>query len=161
MGDAISSALVIKKGIRQRDFAANHPSGQLGRNNLLKVSDVMKSNDKIPKINSGAKVKDAIIEISNKGLGCVCIMENNKLTGILTDGDIRRSLLRDENVENTLVDDIMTNDPVKVQETALLGTALSLMENRKSKIGMLPVVDSNGNLTGIVQIHDIFGNSDN
>lgn len=160
-GDALSSALVIKKGIRQRDFAANHPSGQLGRNNLLKVSDVMKKQDKIPKINHGENLKNAIIEISNKGLGCVCIMENDNLFGILTDGDIRRSLQKGLDIQKTLVDEVMTKDPVKVKDSDLLGTALSLMENRKSKIGMLPVVNQYSNLVGIIQIHDVFGSETN
>ncbi|MDC1067569.1 KpsF/GutQ family sugar-phosphate isomerase [Candidatus Kapabacteria bacterium] len=161
MGDAISACLVELKGIRQRDFAANHPSGQLGRNNILKVVDVMKSGSAMPCIEVNASLKDAIIEISNKGLGCVCIISSDKLIGILTDGDIRRSLLNNDDINQTKVNNIMTSDPVTVNENELLGTALGLMENRKSQISVMPVTNNTNELKGIIRIHDIYGSENN
>lgn len=155
--DSISASLVKIKDIKVEDFARNHPSGQLGRNNTLKVSDVMKSGELIPLVESGSMVKDAIIEISNKGLGCVCVLKSNTLYGILTDGDIRRSLQQNQDINETLIDDVMTKNPITIKQDATLGTALGVMENRKSKIGVLPVVDDSESLVGVIQIHDIFG----
>lgn len=156
MGDAIAVALVKVKGLRPRDFSINHPSGQLGRNTILKVKDVMTSGEKLPIIDENANLNDAIIEITKKNLGCV-IVNNDKNIGILTDGDIRRILQRKLDINNTIVKDVMTSDPITINENRYLGEALSLMEKRSSQISLLPVLDDNKNLTGLIRIHDIYG----
>lgn len=156
MGDAIAVALVNAKGLRPRDFSINHPSGQLGRNTILKVKDVMTSGEKLPIIDENANLNDAIIEITKKNLGCV-IVNNDKNIGILTDGDIRRILQRKLDINNTIVKDVMTSDPITINENRYLGEALSLMEKRSSQISLLPVLDDNKNLTGLIRIHDIYG----
>jgi arabinose-5-phosphate isomerase len=156
MGDAIAVALVKAKGLRPRDFSINHPSGQLGRNTILKVKDVMTSGEKLPIIDEKANLNDAIIEITKKNLGCV-IVNNDKNIGILTDGDIRRILQRKLDINNTIVKDVMTSDPITINENRYLGEALSLMEKRSSQISLLPVLDDNKNLTGLIRIHDIYG----
>jgi len=156
MGDAIAVALVHKKGLRPRDFSINHPSGQLGRNTILKVKDVMTSGEKLPIIDENANLNDAIIEITKKNLGCV-IVNNDKNIGILTDGDIRRILQRKLDINNTIVKDVMTTDPISINENRYLGEALSLMEKRSSQISLLPVLDDNNNLKGLIRIHDIYG----
>jgi len=157
MGDAISIALVKAKGLRPRDFSINHPSGQLGRNTILKVKDVMASGDKLPIINEKASLNDAIIEITKKNLGCVIVKNGSKI-GILTDGDIRRILQRKIDINATIVSDVMTKEPITVNENRYLGEALSLMEKRQSQISLLPVVNDNYELTGLIRIHDIYGN---
>lgn len=156
MGDAIAIALVKAKGLRPRDFSINHPSGQLGRNTILKVKDVMHSGDKLPIINADANLNDAIIEITKKNQGCV-IIKNNEKFGILTDGDIRRILQRKLDINSTIVSDVMTKEPISVNEDRYLGEALSLMEKRQSQISLLPVVNDNSELTGLIRIHDIYG----
>lgn len=156
MGDAIAIALVKKKGLRPRDFSINHPSGQLGRNTILKVKDVMSRDEKLPIISSEANLNDAIIEITKKNLGCVLVNDNNGL-GLLTDGDIRRILQRKLDINDTIVKDVMTKDPIRINQEKYLGEALSLMEKRTSQISLLPVVDDNNSLVGLVRIHDIYG----
>lgn len=156
MGDAIAIALVKKKGLRPRDFSINHPSGQLGRNTILKVKDVMSRDEKLPIISSEANLNDAIIEITKKNLGCVLVNDNNGL-GLLTDGDIRRILQRKLDINDTIVKDVMTKDPIRINQEKYLGEALSLMEKRTSQISLLPVVDDNNILVGLVRIHDIYG----
>lgn len=156
MGDAIAIALVKKKGLRPRDFSVNHPSGQLGRNTILKVKDVMSRDEKLPIISSEANLNDAIIEITKKNLGCVLVNDINGL-GLLTDGDIRRILQRKLDINDTIVKDVMTKDPIRINQEKYLGEALSLMEKRTSQISLLPVVDDKNSLVGLVRIHDIYG----
>lgn len=157
MGDAISIALVKAKELRPRDFSVNHPSGQLGRNTILKVKDVMHSGEKLPIVDETATLNQAIIEITKKNLGCVIIQTGNSF-GILTDGDIRRILQRKLDINSTIVAEVMTKEPITVNENRYLGEALSLMEKRQSQISLLPVVNDNSELTGLIRIHDIYGN---
>lgn len=158
MGDALAAALVIKKNITANDFAINHPSGQLGKNQSLKVMDVMKKGDEIPTSNPKDTIKDAIVCISRFKLGATLVVTDNKVLGILTDGDIRRLLLKDIDINNTNIEDVMTKDPVNIDPKTLIGRALALMENRNSKISILPVVE-NSDLVGIISIHDIYGDT--
>lgn len=155
MGDALAIALVKKKGLRPRDFSINHPSGQLGRNTILKVKDVMSRDDKLPIIDSNSNLNDAIIEITKKNLGCVLTKDDG--LGLLTDGDIRRILQRKLDINSTIVKDVMTKDPITINQEKYLGEALSLMEKRTSQISLLPVVDNDNNLVGLLRIHDIYG----
>ena len=157
MGDAISIALVKKKGLRPEDFSINHPSGQLGRNTILKVKDVMASGDKLPLISSNATLNEAIIEITKKNLGCVLINDGDAL-GLLTDGDIRRILQRKLDINTTNVGEVMTKNPITIYQEKYLGEALAIMEKRVSQISLLPVVNQDNSLTGIIRIHDIYGN---
>ena len=156
MGDALSIALVKAKGLRPRDFSVNHPSGQLGRNTILKVKDVMTRDEKLPIVSSDANLNDAIIEITKKNLGCVLVNESKGL-GLLTDGDIRRILQRKLDINSTIVSEVMTKDPITINQEKYLGEALSLMEKRASQISLLPVVDDTKNLVGLIRIHDIYG----
>ena len=156
LGDAIAGALVVKKEIKSRDFSINHPSGQLGRNTNLKVQDVMKIGDSLPIIESGNSLKNAVIEISRKSLGCVCVVEGTRFLGIITDGDIRRALEDHDNLSNIPVEEIMTQNPVSINKEEFLGLALDLMENRVSQISVLPVLE-NEELVGLIRIHDVYG----
>lgn len=158
MGDAIAAALVESKGITKNNFAINHPSGQLGRNQSLKVSDLMKKGEQIPNSSPDDTIKDAIIEITKFKLGATLIIKNEKLIGILTDGDVRRLLFDDIDIQSLKISDAMTQNPISINSEKFLGEALALMENRQNKISILPVVDDNV-VKGIISIHDIYGDS--
>jgi arabinose-5-phosphate isomerase len=116
----------------------------------------MHSGEKLPVISVGASFRDAVIEITNKGLGCVCVVEEgNYLAGILTDGDVRRFLHRYEDLRGLHVRDMMTASPITIKEEAFLSEALALMENRQSQISVIPVVDDKEVCIGIIRVHDI------
>ncbi|GIV56627.1 MAG: arabinose 5-phosphate isomerase KdsD [Candidatus Kapaibacterium sp.] len=155
LGDALALVLMQAKGFTISDYARSHPMGQLGRNLTLRVSDVMAKGDAIPRIALSASFREAIIEISRKGLGCVCVLDGDKLCGIITDGDVRRSLERYEDIRPISAADVMTPNPITIHPEALLGEALATMERRQRQIGVLPVVGSEGECLGVVRIHDI------
>lgn len=160
VGDAIAACLMKIKNLTIQDFARQHPLGQLGRNIILRVSDVMHKGEQLPWVNLNSSFKDAIIEISNKKLGCVCIVDGDFiLRGIITDGDVRRTLQRFENIENLKVIDIMTKAPITVGPDVLLGEALAIMEKRESQINVLPVVDFQNRCIGVIRLHDIIRSS--
>ncbi|GBD06180.1 Arabinose 5-phosphate isomerase KdsD [bacterium HR20] len=155
LGDALALVLMQAKGFTISDYARSHPMGQLGRNLTLRVSDVMAKGDAIPRIAPSASFREAIIEISRKGLGCVCVLDGEKLCGIITDGDVRRSLERYEDIRPITAADVMTPHPITINPEALLGEALATMERRQRQIGVLPVVSPEGKCLGVVRIHDI------
>ncbi len=155
IGDALAACLIKMNKFTSTDFSKFHPLGQLGKNLTIKVSEVMHSGNKLPYVNSNSDLKDAIIEISNKGLGIVCVVENGKLIGIITDGDLRRTLEKDLDIRNLKVEDVMTKNPIIISPDLVLGEALSIMEERKSQINVLPVVDENSNCLGVIRLHDI------
>ncbi len=156
IGDALALAVMKVKNVTLEDFSRLHPLGLIGKSITVKVDDIMHTNSNIPKITKDNKFKDAIIEITNKGLGCVCVInENNQLIGIITDGDVRRVLQRVDDIQNITVEDVMTKSPIRINSGAYLQEALALMENRDSEISVLPVVDDNNLLIGVIRLHDI------
>jgi len=156
LGDALALVLMQLKQFSIHDYARSHPMGQLGRNLSLRVSDVMATGQAIPLISPEARFRDAIIESSRKGLGCVCVVDGNGvIVGIITDGDVRRTLERYEDIRGIRVADVMTPNPVTIAPDALLAEALALMERRERQIGVLPVVDENGRCVGVLRIHDV------
>ncbi len=156
IGDALAISMMIYNNVSVIDFAKNHPLGQIGKNLTLKVRDVMHANDAKPSIKSSASFRDAIIEITNKGLGCVCVIDNDlKLKGIITDGDVRRVLQKYEDIRGLKVETIMTKNPVSIKPDVFLSEALSVMEQRDSQINVLPVTDTKNIYLGIIRIHDI------
>ena len=160
LGDALSVAMAEVKGLRPRDFAYNHPGGQLGRISNLQVSDVMQKGDKLPIVSENAKFRQTIIKMSEKSLGCACILDSDgKILGLITDGDIRRTLEEYENIDNLSAGDIMTKDPISIPSSMMLSQALSIMETRSSQISILAVHDESEKFVGILRIHDILGNS--
>lgn len=160
VGDALAACIMKVKNLTIEDFARQHPLGQLGRNIILRVEDVMHKNDNLPLIHPENTFREAVIEITNKKLGCVCVVENgNKLVGLITDGDVRRALQKFENIDKLKVEDVMTPNPITIHYSALLGEALSLMEQRESQINVLPVVDENNVCIGVIRLHDIVRSS--
>jgi arabinose-5-phosphate isomerase len=156
IGDALAVASMMCRGVTLEDFSRLHPLGQIGRNITLKVKDVMHSGEDLPVIDAESKFTEAIIEITDKTLGCVCVVDSNSdLKGIITDGDVRRALHNNYDIKNLNVTDVMTSSPVTVNEEIYLGEALAIMENRSSQISVLPVVKNQNTCTGVIRIHDI------
>lgn len=155
-GDALAMAVMKMKNTTLEDFSRLHPLGLIGRSITIKVADIMHKGNNIPQISPKAKFKDAIIEISNKNLGCVCVHSpNNDLIGIITDGDVRRVFQKTENISDILVQDVMTINPIKISGEAYLQEAIALMENRDSEISVLPVTDEMNKIIGVIRLHDI------
>lgn len=155
LGDAIAACVMRINNFDEIDFAKNHPLGQLGRNLSTSVKEVMHIGDDLPVVNIQDEFKQALMEMTNKPLGCVCVIDEGSLIGIITDGDCRRALSENDVISKIKLSDVMTFDPITIKEDILVGRALSIMENRKSQISVLPVVNENNDLTGLVRIHDL------
>jgi arabinose-5-phosphate isomerase len=154
LGDALAAAVMEAKGFGEEDFARLHPGGRLGRR-LSRVSQFMHKGDAVPRVPPQAPMKEALIEMSRKRLGCTTVVSpDGALLGIITDGDLRRLLETDDAPLGKTAGEVMTPEPRTVTPDVLAAAALRIMEERK--ITMLPVVES-GALTGLVQIHDLWG----
>jgi arabinose-5-phosphate isomerase len=155
LGDALAVALLDARGFSADDFARSHPSGALGRKLLTHVSDVMRTGDAIPAVGQDATLADAIIEISRKGLGMTTVVDaDQRLVGLFTDGDLRRTMERNADPRGTRIDSVMTRSPRAILPEALAVEAVELMDRRR--ITQLPVVDAAGRLVGALNIHDLF-----
>lgn len=158
LGDALAMTLMKQKGLTLDDFALNHPAGRLGKRLTLKVEDLMHSGADNPTIQAGATWVAVVQSISNGGLGAVNVIdESGHLTGIITDGDLRRAIQRRDHaaLEGLKGEEIMTRDPVVVSSDTLAYDALRLMEDRSSQISVLPVVDDAQVCVGLIRLHDI------
>lgn len=158
IGDALAMAVMKVKGISKDEFAVNHPAGRLGKRLLLKVKDLMHSNEHNPLIIQDCKWPDIINRMTAFGLGAVNVVnEKGELMGVITDGDIRRSIqdIPWEKLEKIKSVDLMTKNPITVDQSENAYHALILMENRKSEISILPVVNDKGICVGLVRLHDL------
>ncbi|MDA9872386.1 KpsF/GutQ family sugar-phosphate isomerase [Candidatus Thioglobus sp.] len=153
MGDAIAVSLMSLNNFTSDDFAMSHPSGSLGRRLLTLVSSIMKSGEDIPKVTKEMLLIDSLLVMSEKALGMVLIAENEKLVGIFTDGDLRRTLESNVDFQKLTIQDVMTKDckSIEPQEPALI--AMQLME--KYSLNSLPVVDSSNNIVGAINMHTL------
>jgi len=157
MGDAIALAVLEARGFTVADFAQSHPGGRLGRRLLLKIEDVMHLNNAIPKITANALLSEALIEMTEKRLGFTTIVDSedtNRLLGIFTDGDLRRTLNRGINIHQIPIAEVMTKNCTSIASHQLASEAIALME--KLKILVLPVVNEKGQLVGALNMHDLF-----
>ncbi|MFP4154277.1 MAG: SIS domain-containing protein [Halothiobacillaceae bacterium] len=154
MGDALAVALLDARGFTPEDFARAHPGGALGRRLLLHVEDIMHRDDRIPRVPSSALLRNALLEITSKGLGMTCVVDSeDRLLGIFTDGDLRRVLDRDVSVLDCPIEQVMTRDPQTCPPQMLAAEALGLMESRK--INALVVIDTRGRVAGALNMHDL------
>ena len=157
MGDALACALMKARGFSKEDFARFHPAGQLGRNLLLKVGDVMHSAKDCAIASASTSVREVVIAMTQKPLGAACVLNaENKIDCFITDGDLRRMLQTVVDLDALKCADIMTKSPICITPDASLGKAVEVMENRTSKISVLPVVDENGVFLGLLRLHDIY-----
>ena len=153
MGDALAVALLEARGFTAEDFAFSHPGGSLGRKLLLKVEDIMHSGDAITRVLLSTPITDALIEMSQKGLGFTAVCDpQGALLGVLTDGDLRRGLDQKIDIYSAVSSDLMTTEPLNINSHTLAAEALNLMENRK--ITSLIVSDGN-KVIGALHLHDI------
>lgn len=154
MGDALAISLLESRGFTAEDFAKSHPGGTLGRRLLLHVDELMHVGDAIPKVNYDAFLKNALIEMTQKKLGVTTIVnQQNELTGIFTDGDIRRAFDSDTDIHNTRISDVMTKKPRTIRPGTLAAEALRIMEDLK--ITTLVVANEQNHPVGIIHMHDI------
>lgn len=157
LGDALASAVIHARGFTSEEFARYHPGGQLGRNLLLSVGDIMQKLDKIACLTEKHTLKDAVVEMTQFSLGAACIVDdNNILIGIVTDGDIRRLLSKKEVVLDLPLSECMTKNPLSVNPEIPLREALRIMEDRPSQISVMPVVEKRSHkLLGLIRVHDV------
>jgi len=154
MGDALAVASFEERGFSQKDFARFHPGGRLGRK-LQQVDSLMHRGEGVPVVRDVAGLDEAILEMDRKKLGMTCVVDTeNKLVGMLTDGDLRRRMLRTDNPMKGTAADAMTRNPITIGAEAVASEALKLMEDRK--ITCLAVVETDGELAGVIQIHDLW-----
>ncbi len=154
MGDALAVALLESRGFTEEDFARSHPGGSLGRRLLLHVDDLMHTGDLIPKVLVGTPLSEGLLEMSRKGLGMTAIVgQDGKLTGVFTDGDLRRSLDNAVDIHTTLVEQVMTKNGKTIRPDMLAAEAVHLMDTHK--ITALIVVDENDKVIGALNVHDL------
>jgi len=154
MGDALAIALLKVKGITKEDFALSHPGGQLGRQLLLRIHDIMHTGEAIPNVKENTLLLQALLEMTQKSLGMTAITNNNEeVMGVFTDGDLRRTLDLNINIQQTTISDVMTKHCMTVKSDMLAAEALKLMESKK--IGGLLVVDENNKLVGALNFQDL------
>ena len=152
LGDALAVCLLDLRGFTSKDFAKYHPGGALGKRLYLRVSDLTENN-KLPKVNDTDSIAQVIVEISEKRLGVTAVLNNDKLVGIITDGDIRRMLSKTTEISQFSAKDIMGKNPKTILEDAMAIDALNTMEN--NSITQILVVDNNNNYVGVVHLHDL------
>ncbi len=154
MGDALAVALLETRGFTELDFARSHPGGSLGRRLLLHVGDIMHKGDKIPQVSEQATISEALMEMTAKGLGMTAVVSTaQKISGVFTDGDLRRTLDRGVDLHSTPVTEVMTRGGVTTRSQSLAAEALKLLED--NKISGLLVIDDGKNLIGALNMHDL------
>lgn len=154
MGDALAIALLELRGFTIEDFALLHPAGSLGKRLSLKISEIMIKGKDIPVVNEKTSIKDTILEITSKRLGTTCVVDNNGyLSGVITDGDLRRLLERTLDIKNLTAFELMTKSPKTINKEFLASFALQQME--KFNITSLIVIDNNNQPEGMIHLHDL------
>jgi arabinose-5-phosphate isomerase len=155
MGDALAVALLDARGFTEKDFAHSHPGGTLGRRLLLHVEDLMRTNDALPRVHADTPLREGLLEMSRKGLGMTVVVDNDdRILGVFTDGDLRRTLDSAIDVRTAIMRTVMTAHPKRIGPRELAAEAVRLME--LYKITALPVADDTGKLIGALNIHDLF-----
>ena len=158
LGDALAVALMVERNFKASDFARFHPAGQLGRNLLLTVGEVMHPLERVAVALPTAPMRDMVIAMTTHSLGAACVVSpDGRLLGLVTDGDLRRALQRYENFQDVSVEMIMTRNPVRAIPSMSLGDAARLMEDRASQLSVLPVIEPGSEkCLGLLRIHDIY-----
>lgn len=157
LGDALASALMKRRGFKPADFARFHPSGILGKRLTLRVKELMRTGDAVPLVTSGTTLRNALFEMINKAVGCVGVVgADGDLCGIITDGDLKRILVRRPDAMDAPVETVMTRNPKTIGPEVLVSTALNRMEmNASGPLTMYFITDDHGRPEGILHIHDI------
>ena len=153
-GDALAVALMHEKGFTKEDFARSHPGGALGRRLLTHVRDIMRSGNDVPSVQEGTSVLDAVREITKKHIGMTAVVNNEgRVTGIFTEGDLRRLIEKRGDIRAIRIDDVMTRTPTTIGPDEMAATAAKILE--KTLKNQLLVVDNTGHLIGALHMHDL------
>jgi arabinose-5-phosphate isomerase len=155
LGDALAVALMVRRGFRKEDFLRHHPAGSLGERLSLKVRDIMMTSPSIPEIAINSDINTIVDIISSFNLGFVLVTDHEKLLGIITDGDLRRALGESKKIYQLQAKDLMTANPLTINEERTAAEALEIME--KKLITALAVVNKEKRLIGIIHLHDLLG----
>ncbi len=155
LGDALAITLMQLRNFDSTAFARNHPGGSLGKRLNLTVGDLMQTGDAVAVVSPDASMEEVIVVSNLKKIGAVLVVRNNQLLGIITDGDIRRSLQLRESFFQLKAEDVMTEKPVTAEPSMMAQMALKLMEDRLSQISVLPIVDQQGIWKGVLRLHDL------
>ena len=154
LGDALAVALAEKRGFKEEDFADLHPGGKLGKK-LARVSQLMHGGDALPKVSPQTAMADVIYEMSRKGLGITTVVDGRKLIGVISDGDLRRLLEHQKDVLHLTAGDCVTINPKTIRSDEFAISALNIMEEKK--ITSLIAVDAEGQVEGVIHLHDLWG----
>ena len=153
LGDALAMTLLVAKGFREEDFANLHPGGKLGKR-LMRAGQLMHESDRLPVVSTTTPMREVVEEMSQKGLGMTCVVENGRLAGIITDGDLRRHMRASVNLLERTAGDVMTRNPVTIDRGTLAVEVLHVLEQRK--ITSIVVMDRNQQVEGVVHLHDLW-----
>ena len=153
LGDALAMTLLTAKGFREEDFANLHPGGKLGKR-LLRAEQLMHRGDELPSVTTATSMREVVEEISQKGLGMTCVIENGRLAGVITDGDLRRHMRLSVNLLERTAGDVMTQHPATIVRDTLAAEVLHLLEQRK--ITSIVVLGDDGRAEGVVHLHDLW-----
>ena len=157
IGDAIAAVIMSHQRFNHEDFAKLHPAGDLGRRLRFTVEDIMQPIDKIAIVKKDDILRKVVIDMTEKPFGAALVLNNQNLIGIITEGDLRRCLAENGDIDKMRVSEIMSSNPVSVNIKAPLRDALTLMEERKSQISVLPVVnDDDKTCSGLLRLHDVY-----
>ena len=154
LGDALAIALAERRGFKEEDFADLHPGGKLGKK-LARVSQLMHTGDAVPRVSRDTKMPDVIYEMSRKGLGITTVVDNNRLLGVISDGDLRRLLEKRKDILSLAAGECMTMKPETIAGGEFAASALNIMEQKK--ITALIVTGKSGEVEGIIHLHDLWG----
>jgi arabinose-5-phosphate isomerase len=153
-GDALAMTVLVERGFQPEDFASLHPGGSLGKR-LKRVEQLMHHGEQVPLVTRATVMPDVIHEISRKGLGMTCVVDDDKvLLGIITDGDVRRKMLAFDNVLLRTAGDVMTANPIAIGRKTLAAEAVNILEQRK--ITALIIVDAERHVEGVIHLHHLW-----
>ena len=157
LGDALAVGLMKRKNFSEEDYAVTHPAGQLGRNLLYNVNDVMHKIDRMAIVSSHTPIRELVLKMTEFPLGAACVVENKKLIGFVTDGDLRRALTEHKDLLEMKTESIMSINPQTIHPNISLGNSLKIMEEGPKQISVLPVLELNSNnIVGMIRLHDIY-----
>jgi arabinose-5-phosphate isomerase len=155
-GQALGLAVAASRGFNAESFAANHPGGQLGRRLLLRVEEVMHRPPAVALLKAEASLREVVVAMTERPLGAACIVDDSgMLRGLVTDGDLRRAIGQTESWTVLSAAEMMTASPSSIHPDATLMEALRVMEERARRLSVLPVLDRDGRLLGLLRLHDV------
>ena len=155
IGDALASVLMVQRGFDKKDFARNHPGGELGKQLALKVESVMHPLNDVAQIDKNDSISSCASKMTKKPLGAALHLDNDRLKGIVTEGDLRKSIASTSDLSNSILD-FINNNPISINPSISTLDAMKVMEDRHSQISCLPVIDSDGKCLGLVTLHDLY-----